>query len=119
VDRHSSLCRSLNNLGVLYRDLGDFEQALPRATEALEMCQRLYEGAHFEVAKALANLGGLYRNMANFERAYSLMQQALEMYQQVYEGNHRDVTALLRLPSLCPGISYLMVARAWLYDSWR
>jgi tetratricopeptide (TPR) repeat protein len=77
-----------------------YEQALPLAEQALEMCQRVYPGDHPDVATSMLHLACLKRQMSAYEQALPLTRQALEMYQRVYPGDHPDViTSLLNLAS--------------------
>ncbi len=49
----------LNNLGVMQRELGNYEAAGRRLSEAMEMRRRLHGGGHATVGMSLANLGRL------------------------------------------------------------
>jgi tetratricopeptide (TPR) repeat protein len=86
---HPDLARTLNNLGAMLRDQGDYDKAEPFFRQALEMNQKLYPKKQFPnghplLAHSLKNLGGLLREQGEYGKAESLYRQALEMNQKLY-----------------------------------
>ena len=58
----------MTNLGRLYRDMGNYEEARHNLEKALEIRQELLGENHLDVAQSMTNLGKLYRDMGNFIR---------------------------------------------------
>jgi tetratricopeptide (TPR) repeat protein len=73
----------LNNLGVIYTDQGNYEQAEPLLQQALRIRKKGLGGPTSpEVADSLNNLANLYEMQGKYEQAESLYQQASETSQQ-------------------------------------
>ncbi len=72
-----------NNLGILYDDLGRFEDAEKAYLEALEIYKELAEkspDAYLpDVAMTQNNLGNLYRKLGKFEKAVKYFDEALDI----------------------------------------
>lgn len=83
---HPDIARSLNNLAIDLRALGEFRQARDLHEQALAMQQRLDAGDSDELALSLNNLAEDLRELGEFRRARELDEQALAMRQRLYEG---------------------------------
>ncbi|OJW72062.1 MAG: hypothetical protein BGO68_00795 [Candidatus Amoebophilus sp. 36-38] len=90
-ENHLDIAKSLNNVGIVYKELGQYEEALKYSIQALEMVQSLYAGNHPEVANFLNYLGRVYYESEQPQEALKHYQQALEMVQSLYSGNHPEV----------------------------
>jgi tetratricopeptide (TPR) repeat protein len=88
---HPDVARSLGNLAVDLRVLGEQGRARELHEQALAMYQRLFEGDHPDVAQSLSDLAFYLGVMGEQERARELNEQALAMYQRLYEGDHPSV----------------------------
>jgi len=44
--QHPSVATSLNNLAVLYKEMGDYEKALPLSQRTLEICEKILGPKH-------------------------------------------------------------------------
>ena len=73
---HNLVAKSNNNLGIVYRDLGDFEKALKLSTESLTTNDSLVK------ASAYNNIGVVNRNLANYDEALINYLKALDIYQE-------------------------------------
>ncbi|WP_299225055.1 sensor histidine kinase [uncultured Psychroserpens sp.] len=69
------IARSKNNLGIVYRDLGNFESAMKLSTEALQTNDSLIK------ASAYNNIGIINRNLAKYDDALINYLKALDIYQ--------------------------------------
>jgi tetratricopeptide (TPR) repeat protein len=93
---HPAVARLLNRAGTYIwgRGLG-----LPLAQQlheqALQMCQRLFQGDHPEIATSLNNLAIDLSAIGEMKRARELDEEALAMCQRLYEGDHPDTAANL------------------------
>jgi len=81
----------LNNLGVLYKNLGEFEKAKEFYLKALEIRNKLanLNNAFLpDLASTQNNLGDLYSNLGEFEKAKEFYLKALEIRNKTYDDNH-------------------------------
>ncbi|WCO00970.1 tetratricopeptide repeat-containing sensor histidine kinase [Psychroserpens ponticola] len=69
------IAQSKNNLGIVYRDLGDFEKAKQLSSEALLTNDSILK------ASAYNNIGVVNRNMAKYDEALRYYLKALDIYQ--------------------------------------
>lgn len=69
------ISKSKNNLGIVFRDLGDFEKAMQLSTEALKTNDSIVK------ASAYNNIGVVNRNMAKYDDALINYLKALDIYQ--------------------------------------
>ena len=69
------------NLGVIYQDLGDYDQALDLHQRHLDIAQAI--GSRSEEARALNNLGTTYSALGDFTQALELYQQSLAIFREV------------------------------------
>jgi len=72
---HFQIAKSKNNLGIVHRDLGDFEKALQLSTEALSTNDSILK------ASAYNNIGVVNRNLAKYDEALTYYLKALDIYQ--------------------------------------
>jgi CHAT domain-containing protein len=81
---HPDLANSLNNLAVLYRDLGKLAAAEPLYKDALNMNRRLYQGRdHRTVAASLIALAFLHRSQGKSQLAEPLFKESLAMFRRL------------------------------------
>jgi tetratricopeptide (TPR) repeat protein len=75
------LALSLNNLGNIGLDLGDYEEAKSRLEEAVAIQREI--GSKFFIANALNNLGNVVREQGDYERARRLYVESLQMNREL------------------------------------
>lgn len=76
---HPRRATSVNNLGALYRELGDLQAAEPCLREAVEIDRRT-RGAHDpSLAVSLNQLGIFYKTMGDYAQAEPLYRESLEI----------------------------------------
>mgnify|MGYP001048328494 FL=1 len=92
---HPDITKSLNNVGIVYKELGQYEDALTYLKQALEMVQVLYSGNHSEAANFLNNIGMVYYESNQPQEALRYFQQAFEMGKALYVGNHVNIARFL------------------------
>ena len=89
------LAQSLNDLGVLRREQGDFAGAERTLVEALAIRRRLLGPNHADTAETLDDLSGVYRRQGNSQRAEPLIREALEIRRKVLgNGNAKTATSM-------------------------
>lgn len=79
---------SLAEMALYQRQLARLNDAIPNATAAVAMWQRLYPGVNTNVVKGLLVLGGCLYESGRSAEAASKFQEALVMLQQIYTGDH-------------------------------
>jgi tetratricopeptide (TPR) repeat protein/tRNA A-37 threonylcarbamoyl transferase component Bud32 len=82
------LAAALNNLGVISKTRGEYEEAKAYHLRALEMRERLFGPIHSDVATSLGNLGELCRLLREFEEAEEFFSRALAIREQILPGKH-------------------------------
>ncbi len=76
-----SLSKTLNNIGIMYRNLGQHQKALDYYVQSLELKEQL--GQKEKIASTLNNIGVLYQHMADYERAIPALQRSIDIYLEV------------------------------------
>ena len=94
IARFSATTR--NNLGVVYRELANFEKAKEQHQIALALLERLQlENPTSEVADSLNHLGNVFYNLGQFEEAKDYYHKSLQIREVLYGNKHADVAASL------------------------
>lgn len=91
----TDLANSLNTLGSLYQDKGDFTRAEPFFQRAVALWEKSLGAEHLNVAVALNNLASLYHIKRDFARAEPLFQRALAIREKSLGPSHPDVALIL------------------------
>jgi CHAT domain-containing protein/Flp pilus assembly protein TadD len=86
---------ALNNLGLLFKRIGDYAKAEPLYQEALRIRQKVLGPEHSETATSLNNLAMLYKAMHEYAKAEPLLQEAVQIYQKVLGPEHPDAATSL------------------------
>jgi tetratricopeptide (TPR) repeat protein len=92
---HPDVANSLNNLALLYSNMGSYEKALPLYQRALDIRENVLGPEHPSVATTLNNLALLYSNMGSYEKALPLYQRALDIRENVLGPEHPSVATTL------------------------
>jgi serine/threonine protein kinase/tetratricopeptide (TPR) repeat protein len=92
---HQRVAQSLNDLGVLLRNRGDFAGATAALDEALAMRRRLLGEDDALVAVTLVELGRLYRDSGQRDRAEPLLRRALEIRRKRLGDDNRETATSL------------------------
>jgi tetratricopeptide (TPR) repeat protein len=66
---HPDVAKSLNNIGVVYKKKGDFENALVQHQKALEIRTHVFGSDHPDVDMSLMNVGIVLKSMGKYEEA--------------------------------------------------
>ncbi len=98
---HPLLLVSINNLGLLLREQGRYEEALPLLEEGLRRRRRSLPQDHPHVLSSMNNLGGYYVATDRHELAEPLLEAVLERRRAALPLHHPDlVNATLNLAKL-------------------
>jgi tetratricopeptide (TPR) repeat protein len=87
-EQHSYYVTSINNLAVLYVNIGDYARAEPLYKQALEIRKKVLGEQHPEYATCLHNLAELYAHIGDYARAEPLYQQSLKIDKKVLGEQH-------------------------------
>jgi HEAT repeat protein len=93
-ETHPDIATDLNNLGVMYLDLGQLETARERLSRALEL-RRQTERPDPGLATTLVNLGVIARRSGDFKQALDYFFRALDMRQYLFGKDSLEATATL------------------------
>src|SRR5262249_30155675 len=85
---------TLNNIGVVYRSLGETQKALENFNKALPISQEV--GDRYGKATALTNIGTVYRLLGETQKALDKQNEALQILQAIGDRNG-EVDALLEI----------------------
>ncbi|MCP4396369.1 MAG: tetratricopeptide repeat protein [bacterium] len=91
AETDSDVATTLNNLGILYKDLNQYPQATAAYQRALKTYEELAQtNPHTylpDVAMTLNNLGGVYLALNQYEEMMAVLQRSLNIYEQLSETN--------------------------------
>lgn len=111
----AAIAVSENDLGVVYRHLGDYPAALEHFRASLQAKEALGE---VDLGTSLANVGGLYLKLGDLPRAREYLQAALEAHQR----NGRSLLQVQTLEELAQvdlGQGQVAAARSTLDQAWE
>ena len=92
---HADYATSLNNLGVLYSDLGDYAKAEEYHLQSLAIRKKVLGEEHADYANSLYNLGNLYRDLGDYAKAEEYCLQSLAIEKKVLGEEHADYAGSL------------------------
>ena len=94
-DNHSSIIDTLNNIGKVYSNSGDYNKAKEFFDEALEIGRKSLSENHESIADTSYNLGSAYDDLGDEDKAKELYEEALEMYRKNLPENHDSIADTL------------------------
>ncbi|GHU24550.1 hypothetical protein FACS1894164_11450 [Spirochaetia bacterium] len=90
---HPDTAGSYNNIGVVYRDMGNYEKALEFYQKACAILEKVLGSEHPDTAGSYNNIGVVYRDMGNYEKALEFHQKARAIREKVLGLEHPDTAA--------------------------
>ena len=94
-EKHPDTAASLNNLGLLLQDMGDYPAARPYLEQAFAIRREVLGEKDPDTATSLNNLGGLLWTMGEYAAARTYYEQALAIRREKLGEKHRDTAASL------------------------
>ena len=85
---HTETLHTVNNLGILYADLGKLEQAEQMYKRALAGKEKTWGPDHTSTLTAVDNLGRLYKSLDRLKEAEQMYQRALAGYEKAWGPDH-------------------------------
>lgn len=86
---------ALNNLGMVYKSLGQYGEAKDCLERALAIEEKAYGPEHPEVARDLNNLGLVYDNLQEYDEAKTRFERALTILKNKFGSEHPRVAMVL------------------------
>ena len=94
-ERHIGVATTINNLGLVDLELGEYDEAESYLSEALYLRQELLGDKHSDVASSFHNLALLYQAKCNYKLAEDLFTKALILYKYLHGNQHPYVATSL------------------------
>jgi tetratricopeptide (TPR) repeat protein len=92
-EQHPDTATSFNNVGGIYRELGDHQRALEYSEKALAIQQELFGERHPDTATSFNNASVTYGALGNHQRALEYQERALAILRELF-GDLHPTTAL-------------------------
>ncbi len=80
--------RSYNNIGMVYNDKGDYDQALEYYRKALAIDEKVFGKEHPSTASLYSNIGSVYYDKGNYDQALKYYGKALAIEEKVFGKEH-------------------------------
>jgi tetratricopeptide (TPR) repeat protein/nucleoside phosphorylase len=110
---HPNVASTVNNLGILLRDMGDLESAKAQFERAITIDEKAYGPNHPNVARDVNNLGLVLHDLRDLEEAKAHFERALAIWEKVHGPNHPHVAAAVNnLGSVLQNMGNLPGAKA-------
>jgi tetratricopeptide (TPR) repeat protein len=94
---HKDLADSLNNIGNVYSDKGDYDMALKFLMDSFDMRKRIYKSGHPDIASVLENIGIAYRAKRDYVSSLKYLNESLDIMKIFFKSNdHPRVAKILR-----------------------
>ncbi|MEP2667422.1 MAG: CHAT domain-containing tetratricopeptide repeat protein [Cyclobacteriaceae bacterium] len=94
-ETHPKIAIANTNLGVIYRELEFYGDAVNSLETALDIWEKVYPQAHPSKAFVLSNLGQTYVKMGDTKAGEGYFDRALKMYEASYGKRHPDIASTL------------------------
>ena len=94
-EMHPDYASSLDNIGLLYSEIGDFSKAEQYYLPASYIYKLVLGETHPEYAASLNNLGNLYRNIGDYPKAEQYYLQSLAILKTTTGENNPDYASAL------------------------
>jgi len=92
---HPDIAKSLNSIGWLHHQTGDYEKSDSVLTAALTMRKNLFGNRHLDVARSLNDLAVLKQTVGDYSATDSLLQQAISIRKSFLGNQHESVAVAL------------------------
>lgn len=80
-----------NNIGSIYKDMDDFENAIENYTKALQVSKDNFGELHPHIAVIYNNLGTVYSEMGNFQESLNYFLKAVEINKEILGENSLEI----------------------------
>jgi tetratricopeptide (TPR) repeat protein len=90
----------LNNIGICYQHLGNYEAALKNLTEGLVVKEKMYGPTHPSLASSHVNIGLLYQSRQDHDKALQHFKKSADIFKTCYGDKHPQLQSIYRNVSL-------------------
>ncbi|KAF1360965.1 TPR-like protein, partial [Lizonia empirigonia] len=105
---HTSTLHTVNNLGILYKNLGRLDEAENMFQRALQGYEKAWGPEHTSTLDTVNNLGILYKNLGRLDEAENMFQRALQGYEKAWGPEHTStLDTVNNLGNLCVDLGRL------------
>jgi CHAT domain-containing protein/Tfp pilus assembly protein PilF len=92
---HLYYARSLNNIGVAYYNIGDYQNAIDYFEQALKIKKLILGEEHLDNASSLNNIANTYKNIGDYQKSLKYHMQAMEIIKKTLGEEHLDYATSL------------------------
>ncbi|XP_078345306.1 uncharacterized protein LOC144630816 [Oculina patagonica] len=90
-EEHADVAVSYNNLGLVYRKLGQYNEAKEYQEKGLVIRKKIYGEEHAAVATSYNNLGVVYQDLGQYNEAKEYQEKGLVIRKKIYGEEHSAV----------------------------
>ena len=90
-ENHPDVATSYNDIGLVYKGLGEYAKALEYHEKSLDISLELYGESHPAVATSYNNIGSVYYSLGEYAKALEYHEKSLSILLDVYGESHPDV----------------------------
>ena len=87
---HPDTATSYNNIGYVYKCLGDYDKALEYYSKDMAICEKVLGKEHPDTATSYNNIGGVYYSLGDYDKALEYYFKALAIREKVIGKEHPD-----------------------------
>ncbi|XP_020605746.1 kinesin light chain-like [Orbicella faveolata] len=91
---------SYNNLGIVYRNLGQYNEAKEYYEKAVIIRKQIFGEEHADVAISYNSLGVVYRNIGQYNEAKEYYENALIIRKKIFDEENADIASFSNLGSV-------------------
>jgi tetratricopeptide (TPR) repeat protein len=86
TDEHSSIANNLNNIALVYSNLGNHKESLENYSKSLEIDRKLFgTDENISIAQTLNNIASVYSAMEKYEEALQNYTTSLEIKRNIFK----------------------------------
>merc|ERR1711998_236116 len=101
---HLDFAKTLNNLAIIYKAMGENEKSLEHYRESLEVKEKRLGPMHGQVAISLFNISLVHINMNETEQARPILERAVAIAKEAFGESHQQTKRMVKKLSrlTCP-----------------
>ncbi|CAF5003981.1 unnamed protein product, partial [Rotaria sp. Silwood1] len=88
---HPHIATSYNNIGLVYKDKGDYDNALDYCKQALDIWKQTLPEEHPDIASSYNNIGLIYQDKGDYDNALDCYKKAHDIWKQTLPEKHPHI----------------------------